>query len=88
MIIETLVVAWACLFPGADARPPNIVVIYTDDQGWFDLGANGGRHVKTPHIDRMAEEGRRFTDFYTAQPVCSASRTALLTGLDLAQARP
>ena len=62
------------------ARPPNVVIIYTDDQGWFDIGANGGRHVKTPNIDRMATEGRRFTDFYTAQPVCSASRTALLTG--------
>ncbi|MDG2201767.1 MAG: sulfatase [Phycisphaerales bacterium] len=68
--------------PGSAAgeAPPNIVIIYTDDQGWFDVGANGGRHVSTPNIDRMAEQGRRFTDFYTAQPVCSASRTALLTG--------
>ena len=68
--------------PGSTAgeAPPNIVIIYTDDQGWFDVGANGGRHVSTPNIDRMAEEGRRFTDFYTAQPVCSASRAALLTG--------
>ena len=83
MIIETLLLVLtggtANIEP-APARPPNVVIIYTDDQGWFDLGANGGRHVATPHIDRMALEGRRFTDFYTAQPVCSASRTALLTG--------
>ena len=82
MLIPTILIALTVGAPvetAADA-PPNIVIIYTDDQGWFDLGVNGGRHVSTPHLDRMAEEGRRFTDFYTAQPVCSASRAALLTG--------
>ena len=69
MIIETLLLVLASTMTGAETpreRSPNIVVIYTDDQGWFDIGANGGRHVSTPHIDRMATEGRRFTDFYTA----------------------
>lgn len=61
-------------------RPPNVVIIFTDDQGWADIGANGGTHVATPNLDRMATEGLRFTDFYVAQPVCSASRAALLTG--------
>ena len=82
MLINSLLLVLTAFFPPwpINVSPPNVVIIYTDDQGWFDLGANGGRHVKTPNIDRMAEEGRRFTDFYTAQPVCSASRAALLTG--------
>ena len=82
MLIPTILFALTVGAPAETAAdaPPNIVIIYTDDQGWFDLGVNGGRHVATPHLDRMAEEGRRFTDFYTAQPVCSASRAALLTG--------
>ncbi|MDP8244631.1 MAG: sulfatase [Candidatus Hinthialibacter antarcticus] len=59
---------------------PNIVIIYTDDQGWADIGVNGAEGFETPNLDRMAAEGVRFTDFYVAQPVCGASRTALLTG--------
>lgn len=62
------------------AETPNIVVIFTDDQGYGDLGCYGGQHVKTPHLDQMATEGMRFTDFYVAQAVCGASRAALLTG--------
>ena len=61
-------------------RSPNIVVIFTDDQGYADLGSYGARDFKTPNIDRMASEGIRFTNFYVGQPVCSASRAALLTG--------
>lgn len=61
-------------------RLPNIVVVYTDDQGYGDVGVFGAKGFKTPNLDRMASEGRRFTDFYVAQPVCSASRAALLTG--------
>jgi len=64
----------------ADARPPNIVVIFTDDQGYSDVGCFGANGFETPNIDRLAREGMRFTDFYVAQPVCSASRAALLTG--------
>jgi arylsulfatase A-like enzyme len=60
--------------------PPNIVVIFTDDQGYADVGVYGARGFATPNLDRMAAEGMRFTDFYVAQPVCSASRAALLTG--------
>lgn len=60
--------------------PPNIIVIFTDDQGYRDLACYGASDIKTPNIDRMASEGVRFTNFYVAQPVCSASRAALLTG--------
>jgi len=59
---------------------PNIVVIFTDDQGYQDLGCFGSPDIKTPHIDKMAAEGARFTNFYVSQPVCSASRASLLTG--------
>ncbi|MCA9270658.1 MAG: sulfatase, partial [Planctomycetales bacterium] len=62
------------------AKLPNIVVIFTDDQGYGDLGCFGAKGYKTPNIDRMAAEGTKFTSFYVAQAVCSASRTALLTG--------
>jgi len=64
----------------ADVELPNIVIIYTDDQGYGDVGVYGAEGFETPNIDRMASQGRRFTDYYVAQPVCSASRTALLTG--------
>src|SRR5262249_22776918 len=61
-------------------RPPNVVLIFADDMGYGDLGCYGVRGIATPNLDRMAREGTRFTDFYVAQPVCSASRAALLTG--------
>jgi arylsulfatase A len=64
----------------AEASPPNIVVIFTDDQGYGDVGVYGAKGFQTPNLDRMAREGVRFTDFYVAQAVCSASRAALLTG--------
>jgi len=59
---------------------PNIVIIYADDLGYGDLGCYGNQPSVTPRLDRLAEQGVRFTDFYSAQPVCSASRSALLTG--------
>lgn len=59
---------------------PNIVIIFTDDQGYQDVGAYGSPDIQTPNLDRMAREGARFTNFYVAQPVCSASRAALMTG--------
>ena len=62
------------------ARPPNVVIIFTDDQGYGDVGVFGAEGFETPNIDRMAAEGRIFCRWYAAQPVCSASRTALLTG--------
>jgi arylsulfatase A len=59
---------------------PNVVLFFTDDQGWADIGVQGAEGFLTPNLDRLASEGIRFTDFYVAQPVCSASRAALLTG--------
>jgi arylsulfatase A len=59
---------------------PNFVIIFTDDQGYNDLGCFGGTHLRTPRIDQMAEEGIRLTSFYVAQPLCSPSRAALMTG--------
>lgn len=60
-------------------RPPNIILIYIDDLGYGDLGCYGSS-IPTPEIDRLAKEGVRFSDFYSASPVCSPSRAALLTG--------
>jgi arylsulfatase A-like enzyme len=60
-------------------RPPNVIVVFADDLGYADLACFGGR-IPTPHIDGMAAQGMRFTSFYAAQAVCSASRAALLTG--------
>ena len=59
---------------------PNVVIIYTDDQGYADVGVFGAKGFKTPNLDRLAAQGRIFRNFHVAQPVCSASRTALLTG--------
>jgi len=77
-----LTVALAAPSWGLAAAPrlPNIVLILADDLGYGDLGCYGARSIRTPNLDRLAKEGRRFTDFYAAQPVCSASRAALLTG--------
>jgi len=61
-------------------RLPNIVIIMADDAGYADMGAFGATEFATPNLDRMAAEGVKFTDFYVAQPVCGASRAALLTG--------
>lgn len=59
---------------------PNIVVIFMDDMGYADVGCFGAQGYKTPNIDRLAKEGRKFTNFHVPQPVCSASRCGLLTG--------
>jgi len=60
--------------------PPNIILVMADDLGWGDVGFNGNREVKTPHLDRMAREGVQFTRFYTAAPLCSPTRGSVLTG--------
>jgi len=65
---------------GNDQARLNVIVIFTDDQGYQDLGCFGSPDIRTPRIDQMAREGMRLTSFYSANPVCSASRAALLTG--------
>src|SRR4051794_8344261 len=65
---------------GGETSPPNIVLIFCDDLAYGDLGCYGNARAKTPNLDRMASEGMRFTDFYAGQPICSASRAALMTG--------
>ena len=62
------------------AEKPNFIIIFTDDQGYNDLGCFGSERIKTPNIDQLAKEGRKFTNFMVASPVCSPSRAALLTG--------
>jgi arylsulfatase A len=61
-------------------KTPNVVIIFMDDMGYADIGPFGAGDYPTPHLDRMAKEGRKFTDFYVTQAVCSASRAGLLTG--------
>src|SRR5688572_3082397 len=61
-------------------RLPNVIIVFTDDQGYGDLGIFGAKGYTTPNIDRLAREGTKFTNFHVAQAVCSASRAALLTG--------
>lgn len=60
--------------------PPNVVIIFTDDQGYGDVGVYGAKGFETPHLDAMASEGIKFNDFYVGSSVCSPSRAALLTG--------
>ena len=72
--------AWGLARAEDEQALPNIVIVFTDDQGYADVGVFGAQGFTTPHLDRLAAAGRRFTNFYVAQPVCSASRAALLTG--------
>ena len=64
----------------AAERPPNVIIFLTDDQSYADVGCFGAKGFKTPNFDRMAAEGMKFTSFYVAQPVCTASRAAIMTG--------
>jgi arylsulfatase len=74
-----LLLATAALASAAE-RLPNVIIVFTDDQGYGDLGVFGATGYTTPNIDRLARDGTKFTNFHVAQPVCSASRAALLTG--------
>ena len=66
--------------PAPEVPLPNIVLIFTDDQGYGDLGSYGHPTLRTPHLDRLALEGQRWTNFYMAASVCTPSRAGLLTG--------
>jgi arylsulfatase A len=72
-----LLLPWCC---GAAEPPPNVVILFCDDLGYADIGPFGAKDYRTPHLDRMAAEGRKFSRFYVSSAVCSASRAALLTG--------
>jgi len=80
----SLIVLFAMLVDGAatalPAASPNIVLILADDLGYGDLGCYGAKDIRTPHLDRLARDGVRFTQFYSNGPECSPTRAALLTG--------
>ncbi|MEO1971906.1 MAG: sulfatase-like hydrolase/transferase, partial [Pirellulaceae bacterium] len=82
LVLSTLVTFLFCApqYSFAAGRLPNVVVIFIDDMGYADIGPFGVQGIETPNLDRMAREGRVFTDFYVTQAVCSASRAGLLTG--------
>lgn len=79
LVCITLLFACNAKKQNKDSKP-NLIIIFTDDQGYGDLGCFGGDHVYTPNIDKMAEEGARLTSFYVAAPLCTPSRAALMTG--------
>ena len=72
--------ALAHTLPAQRTRRPNIVFLYADDLGYRDIGCFGETQVKTPHLDRMADDGIKLTDFHVSAPVCGPSRSGLLTG--------
>ncbi len=77
-LLALLLIVLASFTSAADK--PNFIIIFADDLGYGDLGCYGHPSIRTPNLDRMAAEGVRFTDFYSAAEVCTPSRTALLTG--------
>ncbi len=79
IVLLTALLLTAAL-PAVAADKPNVVLIFVDDLGYSDVGAFGSKLHRTPHIDRMAAEGRKFTDFYVSANVCTPSRASLLTG--------
>ena len=76
--LSSLVLLHSCIQQAPD--PPNFIVIYCDDLGYGDIGPYGNRVHRTPHLDRMAEEGVLLTDFYVTSGVCTPSRSSLMTG--------
>ena len=81
--MKILLANFLFLFPALGLwakRPPNVVIMFMDDMGYADIGPFGAKGYPTPNLDQMADEGRKFTDFYVTQAVCSASRAGLLTG--------
>lgn len=82
MAMKSLVLAWSFVLSGWSlAAQPNLVWIMADDLGYGDLGCYGQKVIQTPHLDRMAAEGMRFTHYYAGATVCAPSRSVLMTGL-------
>ena len=88
-----LVLTWALFRPsvalgeeGAEQKP-NIVFILADDLGWYDLGCYGNRFIETPHLDRLAAGGMRFTDAYAPAALCVPSRASMVLGKSPARLR-
>jgi arylsulfatase A len=79
-MIRSLLLALSLPFAARAADLPNVVVIFCDDLGYADIGPFGAQGYDTPHLDKLAAQGTRFTNFHVAQAVCSASRAALMTG--------
>ncbi|MEM1224504.1 MAG: sulfatase [Planctomycetota bacterium] len=80
LTLLALLVARGAFAVDSDVSHPNLVLVLADDLAWADLGCYGHRWHDTPHLDRLAAEGMRFTNAYSAAPICSASRASLLTG--------
>jgi arylsulfatase A-like enzyme len=84
----TMIAALASVSPlhaAGAARKPNVIVILADDMGLGDLGCYGGIQTPTPRLDRLAAEGARFTQYYSASPICSPSRAGIITGMNPAR---
>ena len=80
LLFLSLCIAFLSLAGRANASSPNFVIIFADDQGYGDLSCFGSETIQTPNVDRLAKEGKKFTSFMVASPVCTPSRAALLTG--------
>ncbi len=78
-ILSLALLAVACSVQAGDQKLPNVILIFCDDMGYGDIGPYGSK-IATPHLDKLAKQGNRFTNFYVPQAVCSASRAAILTG--------
>ena len=79
-MIKYFILFLITLLTAAAEKPPNIIIIYCDDMGYADIGPFGAKGYETPHLDKMAAEGMKFTDFYVGRTFCTPSRASLLTG--------
>lgn len=80
LLIAVLFISCNQIKQKQNSEKPNVVIIFIDDEGYGDIGCYGATGFQTPNLDKMASQGVKFTNFYSAQPVCSASRAGLLTG--------